>query len=42
MENTDNIFISDPGAFGLRLARLREHKSISARELSLSIGPKII
>lgn len=38
MENTDNIFISDPGAFGLRLARLREHKSISARELSLSIG----
>lgn len=38
MENTDNIFINDPGAFGLRLARLREHKSISARELSLSIG----
>ena len=38
MKNTDNIFIDDPGAFGLRLARLRENKSISARELSLSIG----
>ncbi len=38
MENTDNVFINDPDAFGLRLAMLRENKSISARELSLSIG----
>ena len=38
MENTDNVFINNPDAFGLRLAMLRENKNISARELSLSMG----
>lgn len=38
MDNSNNFIISDAKSFGLRLARLREGKSISAREMSLSIG----
>lgn len=38
MDNSNSFTINDSKSFGLRLARLREGKSISAREMSLSIG----
>ena len=38
MNYTKDDFINDEKTFGLRLARLRECKNISAREMSLSIG----
>lgn len=38
MNYTNDNFINDEKAFGLRLARLRECKNISAREMSLALG----
>ena len=38
MDNSNSFIINDSKSFGLRLARLREGKSVSAREMSLSIG----
>lgn len=38
MKHTNDIFINDEKIFGLRLAKLRESKNISAREMSLDIG----
>jgi len=38
MKDTNDIFINDEKTFGLRLARLRGCKNISAREMSLAIG----
>jgi len=38
MNYTKDDFINDEKTFGLRLARLRECKNISAREMSLALG----
>lgn len=38
MAHNDNIFIHDEKAFGLRLAKLRACKNVSAREMSLALG----
>lgn len=38
MKHTNDIFINNEKTFGLRLAKLRECKKISAREMSLALG----
>lgn len=38
MKHTSDNFINDEKTFGLRLAKLRQCKNISAREMSLALG----
>lgn len=38
MKHTNDIFINNEKTFGLRLAKLRACKNISAREMSLALG----
>ncbi len=38
MKYANEAFINDKKTFGLRLAKLRESKNVSAREMSLALG----